>query len=153
MKSVVRHRVWVGVLTLTLMSIAAKAQDSGASAGGAGLTSSRVFPLAAMPERKTANGGESRDVLRGVLATGEVVAVHESMQPAGATPVPMHVIQHSELLLVQEGTVGFEHDGITEKVGAGGVIYVALGTLHRVKNVGDGPAKYFVVQVGGDTKK
>ena len=55
--------------------------------------------------------------------------------------------------MVQEGTVGFEHDGKAEKVGPGGVIYVALGTLHRLKNVGDGPAKYFVVAIGGDMKK
>ena len=101
------------------------------------------------------NGGELviRDVLHGVLATGEVVGVHESMQPAGAVPVALHTIQHSELIMVQEGTVAFEHDGKSETVGAGGVIYVALGTLHRIKNVGDGPARYFVVQVGGDTKK
>jgi mannose-6-phosphate isomerase-like protein (cupin superfamily) len=55
--------------------------------------------------------------------------------------------------VVQEGTVAFEHDGKSEKVGPGGVIYVAFGTMHRVRNVGDGPAKYFVVQIGGDTKK
>ncbi len=153
MKILVRHRAWVGLVMLMAVAIAPKAQVPGASAEGAGLTGSRVFPFANMPERKTANGGESRDVLRGVLATGEVVAVHESMQPAGATPVPLHVIQHSELILVQEGTVGFEHDGTTEKVGPGGVIYVALGTLHRIRNVGNGPAKYFVVQVGGDTRR
>jgi hypothetical protein len=30
---------------------------------------------------------------------------------------------------------------------------VALGTMHTVKNVGDVPAKYVVVAVGGDVKK
>jgi mannose-6-phosphate isomerase-like protein (cupin superfamily) len=112
-----------------------------------------VFAFDQMAVRKMVNGGESRDVLHGVLATGEVVGVHESMQPAGAVPVVLHTIQHSELIMVQEGTVAFEHDGKSETVGAGGVIYVALGTLHRIKNVGDGPARYFVVQVGGDTGK
>jgi quercetin dioxygenase-like cupin family protein len=112
-----------------------------------------VFVLEEMPVRKTANGGESWDVMHGALATGEVVGVHESEQPAGATPVPLHTIQHSELIVVREGTLGFEHDGKVEKVGPGGVIYVAMGTLHRLKNVGDGPAKYVVVAVGGDVKK
>jgi mannose-6-phosphate isomerase-like protein (cupin superfamily) len=35
-------------------------------------------------------------------------------------------------------------------VAAGGVIYVAYGTRHTVKNVGNGPARYFVVAIGGD---
>jgi quercetin dioxygenase-like cupin family protein len=98
------------------------------------------------------NGAESRDVLRGALPTGEVVAVHESEQPAGATPNPPHTIQHSEIIVVIQGTIAFEHDGRSERVGSGGVIFVAPGTLHTVKNVGDGAAKYCVVQVGGDTK-
>jgi mannose-6-phosphate isomerase-like protein (cupin superfamily) len=38
-------------------------------------------------------------------------------------------------------------------VGPGGVIFVASGTLHTVRNVGEGTAKYCVVQVGGDTKR
>jgi mannose-6-phosphate isomerase-like protein (cupin superfamily) len=35
----------------------------------------------------------------------------------------------------------------------GSIIYVAFGTLHAVKNVGAGPARYVVIQIGGDTKK
>jgi mannose-6-phosphate isomerase-like protein (cupin superfamily) len=131
---------------------AAEAQIAVAPAGN-GLAQSGVFAFDKMTVRKMVNGGENRDVLHGVLATGEVVGVRESMQPAGAVPVVLHTIQHSELIMVQEGTVAFEHDGKSETVGPGGVIYVALGTLHRIKNVGDGPAKYFVVQVGGDTRK
>ena len=55
--------------------------------------------------------------------------------------------------MVQEGTLEYTHDGKAERAGAGSIIYVALGTLHSVKNVGDGPAKYVVIQIGGDTKK
>jgi len=106
-----------------------------------------------MPVRKMANGGESRDVLRGELTTGEVIGVHESEQPAGMAPNTPHTIQHSEIIMIMQGTVQFEHDGKSDKVGPGGVIFVAPGTLHTVRNVGDGPAKYCVVQIGGDTKK
>ncbi len=148
-----------GVLNIALGAVVAvaiagaQAQTAAPAAGENALAQSRVFPFDDMTVRKTANGGESRDVLHGTLKTGEAVALHESMQPGGATPVPLHPIQHSELIMVQEGTLAFEHDGKEEKVGPGGVIYVASGTIHRLKNVGDGPAKYFVVQVGGDTKK
>jgi mannose-6-phosphate isomerase-like protein (cupin superfamily) len=144
--------VFVGLILLAATVWAARAQTPPATPGAA-LTESRVFVLEEMPVRKTANGGESWDVMHGALATGEVVGVHESEQPAGATPVPLHKIQHSELIVVREGAVGFEHDGKVEKVGPGGVIYVAMGTMHRVKNVGDGPAKYVVIAIGGNVKK
>ena len=94
-----------------------------------------------------------RSVFTGTLATGEAVAVHETKQPAGTAPNPAHRIQHSELIVVQQGTLEFKHDGKTERAGAGSIIYVAFGTLHPVKNVGDGPAKYVVIQIGGDTGK
>ena len=105
-----------------------------------------------MPAHKSPNGTESRSVAGFALATGEVVGLHESLQPAGAPPVPLHVIQHSELILIQEGSLFFEHDGKQEKTGPGDVVYVAKGTMHRLINAGNTPAKYVVVQIGGDTK-
>jgi mannose-6-phosphate isomerase-like protein (cupin superfamily) len=150
MKNLVRC---VAVVIVSAMGfVVAEAQTAEPTEGNV-LARSGAYTVDQMPVRKMVNGGESRDVLHGVVATGEVVGVRESMQPAGAVPSVMHTIQHSELIMVQEGTVVFEHDGREDKVGPGGVIYVALGTLHRIKNGGDGPAKYFVVQVGGDTKK
>jgi mannose-6-phosphate isomerase-like protein (cupin superfamily) len=123
------------------------AEDAGS------LGASKTFRLEDMPMRTMANGGVSRDVLRGTLATGEWVGVHESEQPVGAAPNPQHVIRHSEVLCVLQGMLEFLHGDKVERVGPGGVIYVALGTMHTVKNVGDVPAKYVVVAVGGDVKK
>lgn len=147
-----RSMIWVAALVVALAGgVSGRAQAP--AAPGTGLGPSRVYAFDQMAVKKAANGTESRDVLHGVLSTGEVVAVHESVQPAGAEPVALHAIQHSELIMVSEGTMVFDHDGKSEKVGPGGVIYVAFGTTHRARNVGDGPAKYFVVQIGGDTKK
>lgn len=123
------------------------------TASTATLSQSRVFTLEQMPVRKMANGGESRDVLRGVLPTGEVIAVHESDQPPGATPNPPHTIQHSEIILVTQGSVLFEHNGQSDKAGPGSVLLVPPGTLHQLRNVGDDTAKYCVIQIGGDTQK
>ena len=79
--------------------------------------------------------------------------MHETTQPAGTVPNPAHRIQHSEVIVVEEGTLEFDHDGKAERAGVGGIIYVALGTLHAVKNVGSGPARYVVIAIGGDVKK
>jgi mannose-6-phosphate isomerase-like protein (cupin superfamily) len=126
------------------------------AAGGGTLGAARAIEFDQMPVRTMANGGESRDIARGTLATGESVNLHQSMQVVGATPNPLHVIQHSEFILVREGEVEFQHelDGkvVAEKVGPGGVLYVAFGTRHTLKNVGTVPARYFVVAIGGDAK-
>ncbi len=111
----------------------------------------RIFLFEELTVRRMGNGGESRDVVRGTVATGEAVELHESMLPVGSVPNPFHTIQHSELITVLDGTLSFEHDGKSEQVGPGGVIYVALGTLHTLKNIGNVPAKYVVVGIGGDS--
>jgi quercetin dioxygenase-like cupin family protein len=117
------------------------------------LAGPRVFDYDQMKARTMPNGAESRVVFNGTLATGEQVGAHESTQPAGTVPPALHKIQHSEFIVVEQGTLEFNHDGKQERAGPGSIIYVAFGTNHFVKNVGDGPAKYVVIQVGGDTKK
>jgi quercetin dioxygenase-like cupin family protein len=116
------------------------------------LSTARVYSMDAITPRTMANGGQSWDVLKGVLPTGEKITLHESVQPVGAKPNPAHSINHSEVITVIEGTIAFEHDGKSETVGPGGVIFVAIGTMHAVRNVGAVPAKYAVLMIGGDAK-
>jgi mannose-6-phosphate isomerase-like protein (cupin superfamily) len=130
------------------------AQNSPAVSKGTGeLANARVFAAENGAVRTMANGGQSRDVVHATLATGEAVGIHTSMQMPGTKPNPLHAIQHSEFILVQEGTLAFEHDGLTEKAGPGSIIYVAYGTRHTVHSIGDTPAKYVVIAIGGDQKK
>ena len=75
-----------------------------------------------------------------------------STLPVGSAPNPQHVIQHSEIITVMQGTLEFERGDKAERVETGGVIYVAFGTMHTLKNVGDVPVKYVVVAIGGDVK-
>jgi mannose-6-phosphate isomerase-like protein (cupin superfamily) len=128
-----------------------------ATPGASGtIGAARAIGFDQMAVRTMANGGESRDIARGTLATGETVNLHQSMQVVGAAPNPPHVIQHSEFICVREGELEFQHEVagqmVSEKVGPGGVIYVAFGTRHTVRNVGSVPAKYFVIAIGGDAK-
>ena len=127
-----------------------------AAAAAGTLGAARVIAFDQMPVRTMANGGESRDIAHGTLATGETVNLHQSMQVVGAAPNPPHVIQHSELIFVHEGELEFQHEVagkmISEKAGPGSVLYVAFGTKHTVKNVGSTPARYFVIAIGGDAK-
>ena len=116
------------------------------------LSRSEVFSPDQMSSSARPNGAKSWNILHGQLATGEAIALHESEQPPGIAPNPAHTIQHTEFIFVEQGTLLFEHDGKSETVSAGGVIFVAFGTKHSARNTGEGPAKYLVVAIGGDTK-
>jgi mannose-6-phosphate isomerase-like protein (cupin superfamily) len=109
-----------------------------------------------LPATATANGGERWQMVHGTTATGESVELHQSMQTPGTPPPALHVINHSELILVREGTLKFQHevDGkvVEETAGPGSMLYVAFGTRHAVSNAGTVPARYFVVAIGGDAK-
>jgi len=144
---------YLAVSCLLMACGAGIGQSSAAPAMGTGeLAKARVFTPEQGIVRTLANGAQSRNILHAALATGEPVSIHESTQPVGTKPNPMHTIQHSEFILVREGTLLFEHDGVSEQAGPGSVIYVAYGTTHTVQNVGNTPAKYVVIAVGGDQK-
>jgi quercetin dioxygenase-like cupin family protein len=121
--------------------------------GSIDLSRSRVFRIADLPVRKNQNGSESWNVLHGRLPTGEQIALHVSTQPGGTVPSPAHRIEHSEIIGLREGALGFQHDGVTEKAAAGDVLFVANGTMHGLRNVGAEPAAYFVLAIGGDVNQ
>ena len=146
------HWTW---LVLLLTAIAGAQAQNFPSPGTAtdNLAASKVIDPESLPVTHNANGSQRRDLVRaGKLATGEAVHIHQSVQPAGTQPGAAHAIQHSEFILVTEGTLEIAHDGKTERAGPGSVIYIAHGTVHQARNVGSGPVKYTVVAIGGDAK-
>jgi mannose-6-phosphate isomerase-like protein (cupin superfamily) len=155
-KAISRRDLCIAISTFIRAGSATTAQAASRlefeTSGKAVLSDSQVFSLDRIQAATRANGAKSWDILHGGLATGEAISVHESLQPAGIAPSPPHAIQHSELILVQEGTLLVEHEGKSEKVSSGGVVFVSRGTMHAARNVGNGPAKYLVVSIGGDTR-
>jgi mannose-6-phosphate isomerase-like protein (cupin superfamily) len=120
---------------------------SRASAGQEDAMPSAVFPFEKLPVR-TPNGVQIRDILKGKLATGESLEVHETTLPPGGMPHPAHHHVHSEMWLVREGTVELTIKGTSSRFGPGSVGFVHSNDEHGIKNVGTTPATYFVVAIG-----
>lgn len=138
------------MITAALLLFVCSAQTATAATD---LTTSKVFAPTDGNVRTTPTGGKSLDILHAALLSGEAVAIHESTHPAGGKPVPLHVVDHSEFVLIREGTVAFIHDGISETAGPGAILYVAKGTNHAVRNAGSTPCTYVVIAIGGDVKQ
>jgi mannose-6-phosphate isomerase-like protein (cupin superfamily) len=111
-----------------------------------------ALPSAMYPFEKqqirTSNGAQIREVLKGKLATGESLEVHQTTLPAGGAPHSAHHHEHSEMWLIREGTVEITVNGTSYRLGPGSVGFVRSNDEHGIKNVGTKSATYFVVAIG-----
>jgi mannose-6-phosphate isomerase-like protein (cupin superfamily) len=108
---------------------------------------SAMYPFEKLPVKVT-NDAQYREALKGKLATGESLEVHETTLPPGAAPHPPHRHVHSEMWLIREGTVELSVNGAVSHLGPGAVGFVRSNDLHGIKNTGATAATYFVVEIG-----
>ena len=108
---------------------------------------SAIYPFEKLPVHTT-NNVQIRNVLKGKLATGESLEVHETMLPPGGAPHAAHRHVHSEMWLIRKGTVELTVNGSSYTIGPGSVGFVHSNDEHGIKNIGTTPAMYFVVAIG-----
>lgn len=89
-------------------------------------------------------------MLSGTIADGESLDIHHSTLPAGQMPHLPHRHKHAELLVLQEGKIDFYNDGVTEHMVGGDIAFAAPNQLHGWKNIGEQPARYYVIAIGTD---
>ena len=116
------------------------------AAEGASMPSVAI-PFDQLPVEK-GKGAQFRQIVKGKLATGEEVEMHETVLDPGGAPHAPHHHPHSEFWLIREGTVEITISGKPHVIGAGSAAYVASNEEHGIKNAGSTPAIYFVVAVG-----
>jgi quercetin dioxygenase-like cupin family protein len=112
---------------------------------GAPMLASSVFDwqnLTAQPNKT----GSVRRVVQSPTATLDQLEIHITTLNAGETPHPPHKHPAEELLIIKEGTVESLVNGQVQRVGPGSIIFQASNQMHSIRNVGDGPATYHVIQ-------
>lgn len=129
-----------------------------AAALGAGVTLGHVATAASGPEvlqsallewntisAGPTSVGQYRQFLRAPTATLDELEVHATTLNPGQSSHPPHQHPNEELVILASGRLEAMSNGKTQVLGPGSVIFNASNQWHSVKNVGDVPATYHVV--------
>jgi quercetin dioxygenase-like cupin family protein len=90
--------------------------------------------------------GSVRRVVRRPTPTLDELEIHITTLAPGETPHPPHQHPAEELLVIKEGNVESLVNGQLQRVGPGSVVFQASNQMHTIRNVGDTPATYHVIQ-------
>jgi mannose-6-phosphate isomerase-like protein (cupin superfamily) len=135
-------------LCLQLPSLVALATQLPALAEDGSLPSGG-FRFEQLPLHISNNNAQIRMIMRGKLATGEGIEVHETTLPPGGAPTPTtHHHKHSEMWLVREGTIELRVNGKNLRLDPGSVGFARSNEEHGITNTGSSPATYFLVAIG-----
>jgi XRE family transcriptional regulator, regulator of sulfur utilization len=96
-------------------------------------------------EAKATDVGALRDLVRQPTATLDELEMHVTTLNPGLSSHPPHTHPNEELVIIREGTVEVLNGGSWKRIGAGSVIFNASNSPHALRNVGDTPATYHVI--------
>ncbi len=94
---------------------------------------------------KKTKAGESRAVFDNPTPTLEKFEVHITTLNPGMISHPVHQHPWEEMLLIKEGKVEVSINGQKYPAGPGYLVFFASHDPHNLKNVGDTPATYYVI--------
>ena len=94
---------------------------------------------------KKTDVGELRHVVRQPTRTLDELEMHITTLNPNTTSHPPHTHPNEEMVIVKEGTLQAHVNGKEIVVGPGGVLFYASMQPHGVKNIGNTPATYYVI--------
>jgi quercetin dioxygenase-like cupin family protein len=74
------------------------------------------------------------------------------MGPYGVPSHPPHKHKHEELIMVIEGTLDFNLNGVTSRGGPGSIMFSGPWDLHGISNPANAHVKYYVMEMGTQFK-
>jgi quercetin dioxygenase-like cupin family protein len=94
---------------------------------------------------KTTESGSVRSFYNGPTTTLKNLDVHVTTLNPGGAPHSPHKHPNEEMLIVKSGAIEALINGEWKKVGPGGIVFLASGIFHGVRNAGTEPAVYHVI--------
>ena len=105
-------------------------------------------------EVKTGKGGERRTVVNSPTTTLANFECHVTTLNPGESPHEaanaLHRHPDEEIMLVREGTMEVTVNGVTQRVGAGSIIFAGSNDEHGWRNTGTTTASYYVIRIVTD---
>jgi quercetin dioxygenase-like cupin family protein len=89
--------------------------------------------------------GSVRKFFQAPTATLDELECHVTTLNPGVMSHPAHKHVNEEIVIIREGTVEVLVNGELKRVGPGSVIFNASNMMHSLKNVGETPAIYHVI--------
>jgi quercetin dioxygenase-like cupin family protein len=129
-----------GLILLGLAGTATRAE-----APAPAVMHSGVFSWESLAPQATKVGAVRR-VFDNPTLTLNQLELHITTLKPGEAPHGPHRHPDEELIIVKEGTIESNMDGVLRRLGPGSVIFQASNELHTVKNVGDTDATYHVIR-------
>lgn len=95
-------------------------------------------------EVKPTKSGERRQLFQSPTATLDELECHVTTLNKGEVAHAPHQHPEEELIIVKEGMIEVVQGSVTNRVGAGSVIFHAANVMHGMRNVGESVASYHV---------
>jgi hypothetical protein len=90
-----------------------------------------------------------RELVKGKLSTGINISLHVSdMGPHGVPSHPPHKRRHEEIIMLIEGTLDFNLNGVTSRGGPDSIMFSGPWDIHGTTNPAATHAKYYVLEMG-----
>ena len=90
-----------------------------------------------------------RAFFQGATHSGFGLEMHETILGRDVETHAPHKHEHEEIVIIVEGSVEAFIEGRTELAETGSVIYFGSNQMHSVRNAGQMPCRYYVVELRG----
>jgi quercetin dioxygenase-like cupin family protein len=135
----------LGWLLPALAAARATAQQSGTVE----TMTSKAYPSDRIPY-KGDDKKKGRQFFLAATHAGFKIECHETVLGPGLETHPPHKHEHEEIMIVVEGTVEANMDGMKQTVPPGSVVVFGSNRMHNARNAGSVPSRYYIVELRGN---
>jgi quercetin dioxygenase-like cupin family protein len=104
------------------------------------------------PDQSTDLGGKEKKggrIFYGKDHSGYKLEMHETVLGPGVESHAPHKHEHEEIITMLEGTVEVNVAGNRQTAEKGAIIYYGSNQMHNLRNTGQTPARYYVLELRG----